>query len=211
MFSLEQNGLQRVKLLQDYLKLIQDTRLFIQREYSLEEKNVPIPPPALAPAPIPAPALPPSPPPTKSEKPPQAPPTKGGWALQPMSQTEETSHFRDNLSSFAKTCAFDISTFLVLPEENGAHRLFLENVSRAITKTFQPSTVVLFQEKLLQMPGKIFLIPLSCLKSQFPNLEPHQFIKTPNTTFLALENLDNYAEDVNCKRALWNAIQLLFR
>ena len=129
-----------------------------------------------------------------------------------MPHTESSATFRNKISPFATTCELHISVFLVLPEENGAHRLFLENVCRAITKAFAPASVVLYQEKLFHAcQDKIFLAPLPLLQKKFPHLLPHQIFKAETFTVIPLESLDRYAHDVHCKRMLWNTIQHLFQ
>jgi hypothetical protein len=185
---------------QQYLTLVQDTRLFIQAKLHPVRLNPPGK--AFSPAALPA-------------EPIQKPESKTGkdmWELQPMAQVEESPFLRKKLSSFVQICDPIVSTLLILPEENPTHRLFLENVSRAITRAFSPASVVLYNEAVLHnCQGKILLVPAPLLKKKYPHAQPHHPFKTENFSMIPLENLDLYAHDVNCKLALWNTIQRLFQ
>ena len=137
---------------------------------------------------------------------------KSAWELQPMQALESAATFYKKLAPFVSICETQPMVFLILPEENPTHRLFLENVSRAITRTFCPASVVNYSEIHFQSAqGKLFLIPAELLRKKWPGCKPHQSFKTDSFTALPLENLDKYAEDVQCKRTLWNAIQSLFQ
>lgn len=192
---------------QQFLKLVQDTRKFIEQQSPLmttRPPHAPVEAPSVQ-IPVDTVALP-------VKKAPRATQNKSAWELQPMSLALGNTPLLNKLSALVQTCEPVIPIFLVLPEENAPHRLFLENVSRAITRTFAPASVILYEEKILSThSGRIFLAPVTLLQSKFPQAQPHQIIKTGIDTLLPLEPLDLYAEETNCKRALWNAIQLLFR
>jgi len=137
---------------------------------------------------------------------------KGHWELQPMPPIETPSSFYKKLSPFLSVIETSLPILLVLPEENTAHRLFLENVARAITRSFAAASVVLYNEEFFRsFHGKLALIPTELLKNKYPGCQPHKIVKTESFTALPLEFLDKYAEDVHCKRALWTAIQSLFQ
>lgn len=131
------------------------------------------------------------------------------WELQPMQQPLLTGPHA--LAGFVPGIGPFIPIVLVLPEESCADRLFLENVSRAITRTFAPATVALYDKDLFAKPeGKIFLIPQPLLKKKYPELSPHQLLKRENFSLLVLEKLELYQENIQAKQALWKAIQHLF-
>jgi hypothetical protein len=137
---------------------------------------------------------------------------QGTWDLQPMFAVEQPSTFYKKLVPHIPICMPSLQVLLVLPEENAAHRLLLENLSRAITRLFAPARVTLFHKTLFkQHQAKWLLAPLSILKSHFPNFLPHQPHKTEHVTWIPLESLDLYLIDVHAKRALWKAIQLSFQ
>ena len=137
---------------------------------------------------------------------------KSAWELQPLAQAEDCAVFRKQIAHYVQTCDPLISVLLLLPEENPLHRLFLENVCRAITRTFTPASVVLFNGALLiDEQYKLVLAPCSLLKKKFPDVQPHQSFKTERYSVIPLENLDLYTHDVNSKRALWSTIQRSFQ
>jgi hypothetical protein len=209
-------------LCREYLQLLQDTRLFIQNQLRPAPLYESPPPP-----PSPPTSLPSYQPEKKKEVKEKStrevsklPETEGAkpkirvtWELHPMAPVEGSGTFHHKLSPYVKICEPLISTLLLLPEENGAHRLFLENVARVITRTFSAATVLLYQEKLFYTgQNKILLAPITLLKRVFPEVEePHKIFKAETFTLIPLEPLDHYAHDMNCKRILWNTIQHLFQ
>jgi hypothetical protein len=185
----------------EYLKLVHDVRVLLQTHLKPTKKE-----PTAAPSP-----------PTFSGKEEQkkklsSAPKESKWELQAMQQAQERDSLRKKLSLFVRTVEPLLTIFLVLPEESAAHRLFLENVARAITRTFAPASVILYHELLFQnCKDRVFLIPISLLKKKFPHAQVHQLLKTDEFKAIALDELDRYAHDVECKRALWIAIQHLFQ
>jgi hypothetical protein len=137
-------------------------------------------------------------------------PLKGGWDLHPMPAPADFSYLRQKLAVFTSTQEPPLKVILVLPEENSHHRLFLENVSKAVTRSFASATVVLYEERLFQQKG-IVLAPLSLLLKKFPKAQAHIPFCERETIWIPLENLDIYSHDVNCKRALWKSIQHSFQ
>ena len=135
---------------------------------------------------------------------------RGDWELQPMIQREDSLTMRKKLSNYTETCDPPIAVILILPEENTVHRLFLENVCRAITRTFASASVELYFEGIFQKREcSLFLAPLTLLKKK--SLQAHTLFKEQEQKVIPLENLDVYAHDVNSKRALWTAIQQSFQ
>ena len=219
----------------EYLKLVQDARLFIQqkrgclRSFEKEKNALPsLAHPITAPSqkitqgrrgekvssPQVTPTVEPSiaQPPKIQKIPEKKESSQSLWELQPMGQPEEDVSFRNKLASYTQVFEPLISALLVLPEENLGHRLFLENVSRAITRTFAPASVVLYHEALFRdYPCKLFLAPLSLLKKKFPHAIPHQLFKIEGCSLIPLGDLDLYGGDAHYKRALWNTIQLSFQ
>lgn len=134
-------------------------------------------------------------------------PEENEWALHSMPQAEEKT-----LSFSFKQSELKIPVRLFLSEESPEHRLFLENVARAITSHFSPASVALFQEERFRDPHvKYVLAPVSLLKKEFPQVESHQLFKANGILFLPLEELENYNVDLNLKRALWKTLQNMFR
>jgi hypothetical protein len=215
---------------QEYLKLVRETRLFIESQLPahtfVEKEEAPFIVNRRKPAEK-----------AHKEATPQSPPApeakkeilsqvtaKGGqanptimpknteWELHPMGHVEERPSLRQKLSSYVPTCEPQIGAFLILPEENPSHRLFLESLSRAITRSFIPASVVVYDPTLFQKAeGKLIVVPLSLLKKKHPHALPHTLIEEGAFKLLAIENLDLYGHDPTCKRALWRAIQSLFR
>jgi hypothetical protein len=161
------------------------------------------------------------------------------WELHPMSQAEEKWEYYNKVSPFIRLTQPSINVILVLPEEQPTHRLFLENVSRVITKTFAPARVVLYQEEILKKSFNISF-GLSSLDSKViaeqslkdenkpknqvahkifllplslihKEVEPHVPFLEQGNTWIALDNLDMYLHDANRKRSLWKTIQQLFQ
>lgn len=215
----------------EYLKLVHDTRLFIQNKRGFKKSDREAPPlPRLKESnhstipkkierrqeetPPPQPIAPEAPktPIKKNAAPEKKELKQGQWELHPMGQPEPDTHFRQKLSRYISVCDPTILIFLILEEEDALYRLFLENVSRAITKTFGPASVLLYHDALFQDPQKkLFLIPYSLIKKRFPQASIHHPFKVEHHTVLPLDTLDSYGSDPNQKRALWNAIQLLFQ
>lgn len=170
-------------------------RVEIPEKVDLITIKEPVPPPLL-----PKPAL-------KIEK-----SSKGEWELHPMAQAVENLDWPKKLATYTQTCVPEIVALLLLPEENGAHRLFLENISRALTRTYGPSSVLKYEEKMWKKINcKYILAPCTLLKKKFPKAEPHSSFKEGDQVLIPMENLDLYGHDVQAKRVLWTTIQHLFQ
>ncbi len=208
----------------EFAKLVHDVRHFIQQDMRpVKEKT----PPSSAHAPtVQVHTLPKNVP--ESETPPPdvlpkqivpakattyiPPILKGDWELHAMPPPADSSHLHQKLATYTSAQEPPLSVLLILPEDNNPHRLFLENVSRAVTRTFASASVVLYHDGLLgQMQGKLILAPLSLFQKRFPKAQPHIPQQAEGMTWIPLENLDIYAHDVTAKRALWMSIQRSFQ
>lgn len=137
------------------------------------------------------------------------------WPLLPLPLPEETetlfARFSDVFPKDSLITQPNTLIYLLLPEEKEAPRLFLENVSRVITRTLAPASVLFGDEKkceqLLKKEGVLIIAPLSLLKKKFPSLAVHQFYPAGHSTLLPLEELDYYLKDLNLKRTLWNTLK----
>lgn len=137
---------------------------------------------------------------------------KGDWELQAMPPAENSSPLRKKLSAYTAMQEPPLKVLLVLPEDNNPHRLFLENVSRAVTRTFASASVVLYFDGLLDtIQGKLLLAPLFLFQKRFPKALTHILLQEEGMNWIPLENLDIYAHDVTAKRALWMSIQRSFQ
>ncbi|MFC2049108.1 hypothetical protein ACFLR2_00330 [Chlamydiota bacterium] len=208
----------------EFAELVRDARKFLEQNMRIQgaKEKASLPPvktatSAAAPPPpveeTPPPAMPQAPPPKPSAAPAASPP-KGSWELQAMTMTapSDTSALRQKLAPYTSTNDPALDVLLILPEENSLHRLFLENVSRAVTRSFASASVTLYHEGLLQeMRGKLILAPLSLLHKRFPKALPHIPVQEGGMTWIPLENLDIYTHDVTAKRALWMSIQRSFQ
>lgn len=206
--------------IKEFAELVRDARKFIQQDLrpiiSLAREPMRCPAPQVqvqAPA-VQVPQLPDEPPPRPVPAKPIVAPAlpKGGWELQAMPAPTDSSPLRQKLAAYTATNDPPLSVLLILPEENGMHRLFLENVSRAVTRSFASATVAIYRDGLLQeMQGKLILAPLSLLQKRFPKAQVHIPLQESGMTWIPLENLDIYAHDVTAKRALWMSIQRSFQ
>jgi len=141
-----------------------------------------------------------------------APPKISTWELHAMDQVEENLTLRHKLEPFCKTHAPHLPVRIYLTEEHPSHRLFLENVARAITTTYSPAIVCCTQNLSSPPPSvKLIIAPISLLNKSFVQVHSHQIFTKNGVQFIPLDNLDLYSEDVNSKRALWAAIQHSFR
>lgn len=203
----------------DLRDLVRDTRLFIQslmplpktppREIIPKQKRVEIPE-KIDLLEIRDP-LPPFPPPVLPRKI-ETKNSKGEWELHPMTQPEENLDWSKKLANYTQICVPEILAILLLPEENGVHRLFLENISRVLTKTYGPASVLKSEEKMWKkLRYKYIFAPCTLLKKKFPKAEPHISFKEGEVSWIPMENLDLYGHDVQAKRVLWTTIQHLFQ
>lgn len=134
------------------------------------------------------------------------------WELCPMPQCEQEDHFKYKLAKHIPIIEPYVAAYLVLPDEQAANRFFLENLSRAITRTLGPARVVTYYEGIFaQAKNTRFLVPASILKQKFPQAQPHQQIQLEHFQIIFLDNLDTYGNDLLAKRTLWNTIQLSFQ
>ncbi len=148
----------------------------------------------------------------KAERAPQPLLPNPKWELHPMEQATLPVGLQGRIASSTQVSDPPLDLCLVLPEENSHHRLFLENVARAVTRSFASSVVVLYQETLFKKPiSRFLLLPADLLQKKFPKARPHHPIVDGGVTWIPLEPLDLYALDINAKRALWMAIQRLFQ
>lgn len=126
---------------------------------------------------------------------------KQSWSLNSMAPPAQVeSRFDQYLTPTSVT----IPILLVLPEENPQQRLFLENVSRAITQHFAPSKVVSAIQE-----AQVVLAPCSLLNKN--DLIPHTPYTEGKTTYIPLNNLDRYQEDRNLKQSLWTTLKRHFQ
>ena len=208
----------------EFAKLVFDVRQFIQKDMRpVSQQNTMNPsaptslvhPPPLQKEPLETakllpPVLPPPIIPTKPTT--YTPVIKGNWELQAMPSVEDPAHLRQKLAVYTTIQAPPLRVLLILPEDNNPHRLFLENVSRAVTRTFGSAKVALYQDGILdQIQGKLVLAPLSLFQKKFPKAQIHIPLQDVDMTWIPLENLDIYAHDVTAKRALWMSIQRSFQ
>ena len=214
--------------LKEFAKLVHDVRQFIQQDtLPLARQKIPPlsaptlaiqtpslqkePPAGAKPLPISLPA------PVMAVKPTTYNPViKGDWELHAMPPAEHPSHLRQKLAAYLAMQEPPLKVLLILPEDNNPHRLFLENVSRAVTRTFASASIVLYHDGLLsqlqgQMHDKLILAPLSLFQKRFPKAQPHIPLQEEGMNWIPLENLDIYAHDVTAKRALWMSIQRSFQ
>lgn len=134
------------------------------------------------------------------------------WELQPMAQPCLSSAFAERLSKYLSLCTPAVPVRLILPEEIDLHRLFLESLARAITSNCMPASVILWKKDVLQDPSiKHILAPVSILKKNYQNIQPHQAVVEKERVLIPMEPLDLYLHDITSKRALWKIIQHSFR
>ena len=214
---------------QEFAKLVRDVRQFIQQDMPPTAKHKKLPSsahmPTLQTLSLQTSTLQKDPP--KTEKPLDSlstqvvpvksttyipPVIKGDWELHAMSPTLDSSPLRQKLAIYTPMQEPPLRVILVLPEDNNPHRLFLENVSRAVTRTFASACVVLYHDGLIeQMQDKLLLAPLFLFQKKFPKAQTHIPLQEGGLTWIPLENLDIYAHDVTAKRALWMSIQRSFQ
>lgn len=171
----------------------------------------PLPPPPIEPVIAVKNPPPPSPPPKKSE---EATPLETKWALIPLPPVDETKTLYHRFASFFPKESLTepaCVAYLLLPEEKPACRLFLENVSKAVTRSLAPACVALAHEKKWDAwfadKGKLIAAPLSLVKKKIPLAQTHCFYPIGASTLLALEELESYLHDLNLKRTLWNTLK----
>ena len=96
-----------------------------------------------------------------------------------------------------------VPIYLVLFEDLPAHRFFLENVAKAITKNFATASVIVIKSLTELPPCKLIIAHSSQHKE-------HELISTKgNTPLLTLAPFEKYLNDQNLKRTLWNRLQSL--
>lgn len=136
--------------------------------------------------------------------------SKPAWELQTMpvmSSDNGIEALKKKMSTYINLHEPEISVLLTLPEESPPHRLFLESLSKAITRTFASASVVLFDPEVLS-PSRALLIltPLFLIQKKYPNAKIHTLLKDENLSLLPLDHLDRYQEDLTNKRTLWRVV-----
>lgn len=136
------------------------------------------------------------------------------WALIPSPPADETKTLYHRFESLFPKEALTTPTcsaYLLLVEENPACRLFLENVAKAMTRSFAPTCVALANEKKWESwfiePGTLIVMPLSLVKKKIPQAHIHCFYPIGSSTLLPLEEVECYIQDINLKRILWNTLK----
>lgn len=103
-----------------------------------------------------------------------------------------------------------IPIVILLAEEEESHRLFVENVARAVTRHFAPTRVLLASDEL--DPGaKLVLAPIFILRKRLGEIHSHEFYKKDGLTFLPLEDFERYLNDRDLKLSLWNKLKSYFQ
>lgn len=131
----------------------------------------------------------------------KSPPVKvTDWTLNPLSLPPD---YPPAFTSYFKAIPLTIPIRLFVAESSQI--LFLENVSRAITRFIAPSMLFAGKLDVLLTNQNVHLIlaPLSVLKKRFPQVELHCFLKIGGTALLPLA--DQY--DLELKRNLWKCLK----
>ncbi len=138
-----------------------------------------------------------------------------GWHLQPLPPLPVNSDlvaWKSKLSPFVTVSEPTIAALLIVTDEHPQQRLFLENVARAITRTFGPAQVISPQDPILQKKERrVILAPAPLLRKKFPEAQIDVLIKEENRFWIPMGDLDHYDHNIASKRALWTLIQLSFQ
>ncbi len=135
------------------------------------------------------------------------------WALNPMPLPLSIDSLFESFCSSLPDLRLikpDIPILLILPIDKPHDRLFLENVSRALTYTLAPARVLLAEETKLSNwcpEAKLIVAPLSFLRKNYPKLHLHCFYPTQGPTLLPIEEVESYLNDLKLKRILWNTLK----
>lgn len=157
-------------------------------------------------------------PPKPSPQPKPTPPpfykpeiSKIKWELNPMPLPEAADSLCDFFRSSFKGTKLTgplIPIVLLLPEDRPAHRLFFENVARAITYKVAAARVIIAKAIPFKDPSiKLIIAPYSLMQKSYPDLQTHHFYPTKGLTLLPIEEVESYLEDLNLKRTLWNTLK----
>ncbi|MFZ0565818.1 MAG: hypothetical protein WAM28_06505 [Chlamydiales bacterium] len=136
---------------------------------------------------------------------------KSNWALNPMPLPESDEAVHRSFGAIfkgEKLVKPHVPVILLLPTDHPAHRLFLENVARAITYTKSPARVMIAETLPLKEPSvKLILAPYTLMQKHYADLEIHCFYPVDGVTLLPLAKIESYLEDINLKHTLWNTLK----
>lgn len=113
-------------------------------------------------------------------------------------------------SHLLKISTPQIPVIILLAEEEESHRLFVENVARAVTRHFAPTRVLLASDEL-DSGVKLVLAPIFILRKRLGEIHSHEFYKKDGLTFLPLEDFERYLNDRDLKLSLWNKLKSYFQ
>jgi len=184
---------------QEFALLLKDTLRFFEQMQPKRPAKIKTLPKATPPP------LPKQQPIEKKSTPP--PKLEAKWKREPLPLPTESHQLRarfENVLPNRQSIEPLIPIKLLLVEEKPEHRLFLESVAKAITRSIAPASVVMREEPSSSL--KLLIAPLSYLKKRFPKMQSHEFYQENGLTFFPLEDLDLYLTDNNLKRLLWNSL-----
>lgn len=193
---------------QQWIELIKQTRTWIEQKWEegcrftyAKPKTIKLPP-----SPTPPKVLPKADPPI-----PKLDMPKEKWALNPMPLPDSSDSLYHSFKGCFKGETLTephVPIVLLLPEDRADHRLFFENVARALTSTKAPAKVRVAKTlPLKELSIQLILAPYSLMQKEYPGLTTHHFYPTKGLTLLPLEEIESYLKDINLKRTLWNTLK----